>query len=133
MKLLMFYHQDENNLHVFPLPNKILDNLYFLNCSNWLLVSSSFCTTLKKTCLDQQTTLGRRYFADTQSQCLNRALFICLFNVVTFQTSPCSQTACVCHCVERLRHAHLTFLPWLHQQCCLALAHPNTPCGIVAC
>lgn len=29
MKLLMFYRQSENNLHLFPLPNKILDILYF--------------------------------------------------------------------------------------------------------
>lgn len=27
----MFYHQDENNLHVFS--NKIPDSLYFLNVS----------------------------------------------------------------------------------------------------
>lgn len=31
MKLLMFYHQDENNLHAFPLPNKILHSLYIFN------------------------------------------------------------------------------------------------------
>lgn len=49
---------------------------------------------------------------------------------MTFQASPCSQTVCVCHCVERLRSAYLTFLLWLQQGCCLAPAQPNTQCGI---
>lgn len=111
MKLLMFYRQPENILHLFPLPNRILDILYF-PCSNWLLVSSSFCPTLKRTCLDQQTTAGF-LLTDTQTKCLNRALFICLFKIVTFQISPCSQNVCVGHCAQRRGSAYLTFLPRL--------------------
>lgn len=96
----MFYRQPENNLQLFPLPNKILDILYF-PCSNWLLVSSSFRPTLKKTCLAQQTTAADSFLlTDTQSKSLNRALFICLFKIVTFQMSPCSQNVCVGHCAQ---------------------------------